>query len=106
MGGVIAIDVQNSSGVSRNWHYDLGVELAGNDYDFYTVVTHELAHLFGFGVSNAFSTDISGSAFTGANAVSLYGGTVPLTGANTGLPTSPARRFSPNAAQTVARPVA
>jgi hypothetical protein len=79
-GGVIAIDVQNSSGVSRNWHYDLGVELAGNDYDFYTVVTHELAHLFGFGVSNAFSTDISGSAFTGANAVSLYGGTVPLTG--------------------------
>jgi hypothetical protein len=77
-GGVIAIDVQNSSGVSRNWHYDLGVEPADNDYDFYTVVTHELAHLFGFGVSNAFSTDVSNNAFTGDNAVSLYGGSVPL----------------------------
>ena len=77
-GGVIAVDVKNSSGVPRNWHYDLGVEPAGNDYDFYTVVTHELAHLFGFGVSNAFSADVSNNFFTGANAQALYGGSVPL----------------------------
>ena len=77
-GGVIAIDVQNNSGVARNWHYDLGVEPAGNDYDFFTVVTHELAHLFGFGVSNAFSADVSNNAFTGAHAQALYGGSVPL----------------------------
>jgi len=77
-GGVIAVDVQNSSGVPRNWHYDLGVEPAGNVYDFYTVVVHELAHLFGFGVSNAFSADVSNNAFIGANAQALYGGSVPL----------------------------
>lgn len=78
-GGVIAIDVVNSSGVPRNWHYDLGAEPMGNAYDFYTVVVHELAHLFGFGVSNAFALDIDSSGnFIGANAQALYGGPVPL----------------------------
>jgi hypothetical protein len=78
-GGVIAVDVRNDAAdAPRNWHYDIGSKPAPNAYDFYTVVTHELAHLFGFGVSNAFSNDISNNAFTGANAVSLYGGSVPL----------------------------
>lgn len=79
-GGVIAIDIQNSSGVPRNWSYDLGAAPAANNYDFYTVVTHELAHLLGFGVSNAFSADISNNAFVGANVQSLYGGPAPLAG--------------------------
>ncbi|WP_145434127.1 hypothetical protein [Lacipirellula limnantheis] len=79
-GGVIAVDVRNSAGIARNWNFDLGVEPPLNDYDFYTVVTHELAHLFGFGVSNAFSTDIADNAFVGTNAVALYGGAVPLAG--------------------------
>jgi hypothetical protein len=79
-GGVIALDVQNSSGVPRNWHFDLDSDPAPNSYDFYTVVTHELAHLFGFGVSNAFSNNISENYFTGAHAQQLYGGTVPLAG--------------------------
>jgi len=81
-GGFIAVDIQNSSGVPRNWHFDLGTSPSAGSYDFYTVVTHELAHLFGFGISNAFSKDkdASGSFFIGANAQALYGGTVPLTG--------------------------
>ena len=77
-GGYIAVDTQNSSGVPRNWNFDLSVEPAADEYDFYTVVTHELAHLLGFGVSSAFSTDVSGNSFIGANAQALYGGPVPL----------------------------
>jgi hypothetical protein len=84
-GGVLAIDVKNSVGAPRNWHYDLSTPPALDEYDFYTMVTHELAHLFGFGISPAFSADIVTNSetdakyFTGANAQSLYGGTVPLT---------------------------
>ena len=59
---------------------NLGADPEANEYDFYTVATHELAHLFGFGVSNAFSTDISNNDFIGANVVSLYGGPAPLSG--------------------------
>ena len=48
-GGVMAVDVKNSSGVARNWHFDLNTSPEPGDYDFFTVATHELAHLFGFG---------------------------------------------------------
>ena len=77
-GGVMAVDVKNSSGVARNWHFDLNTSPEPGDYDFFTVATHELAHLFGFGVSNAFSADVLNNTFTGATAQALYGGTVPL----------------------------
>ena len=82
-GGVIAVDVENSSGAPRNWHYDLDAKPAADEYDFYTVVTHELAHLFGYGVSSAFTHDIfrespTTAYFTGEITQNLYGGTVPM----------------------------
>lgn len=79
-GGVIAVDVANSSGAARNWHFDVNSAPSLDEYDFLTVVTHELAHLLGFGVSPAFSADVSDNMFTGAHAQALYGGTVPLAG--------------------------
>lgn len=81
-GGFIAVDIQNSGGIPRNWHYNVNAEVPLGAYDFYTTVTHELAHLFGFGISTAFSADIVNNSFTGSNAQALYGGSVPLTSNN------------------------
>jgi hypothetical protein len=86
-GGVIAVDVQKSLNVPRVWHYDLGSAPSPGSYDFYTVATHELAHIFGFGTSSAFTNDIlrmynppteNTAFFTGAISQQLYGGTVPM----------------------------
>ncbi|BBO34095.1 hypothetical protein PLANPX_3707 [Lacipirellula parvula] len=77
-GGVIAVDTLDTSGAARSWHYDLSTIPDEGEYDFYTVVTHELAHMLGFGTSAAFSADISNNMFAGANSQALYGGPVPL----------------------------
>jgi hypothetical protein len=93
-GGVLAIDVQNSAGVPRNWHYDHSAPPALDEYDFYTMVTHELAHLFGFGTANSFANDVlreseTTAYFTGELTQQLYGGSVPMY-----VPPNPAPNFT------------
>lgn len=77
-GGVIAFDIRNSSNEPRSWHYDVETPPPSNTYDFYTVATHELSHLFGFGTSAAFSADVVNKQFIGATTQTLYGGPVPM----------------------------
>lgn len=77
-GGVIAFDVRNSNNEARNWHYDFAAAPPSNAYDFHTVATHELAHLFGFGTSAAFTADVANKQFVGAVTQTLYGGPVPM----------------------------
>lgn len=71
-GGAISFDTLT------NWHF--GLTTAGldfNEYDFYSVAVHELAHVLGFGTSASFDR-LASDTFTGGNAMSVYGGAVPL----------------------------
>lgn len=63
-----------------NWSFD-GTP-AANETDFYTVATHELGHVLGFGIASQWNALISGNQFTGANARAANGGTNPLISLN------------------------
>ncbi|WP_310446202.1 PEP-CTERM sorting domain-containing protein [Thiobacillus sp.] len=61
-GGSITFD---SAGT--NWHFGLTTAgLDNNEFDFYSVAVHELAHLLGFGASDSFDNLISNGSFIGA----------------------------------------
>jgi MYXO-CTERM domain-containing protein len=47
-------------------------------FDFYSIVLHEMGHVLGLGASDAWDHDVSGTSYTGANAMAAYGGPVPL----------------------------
>ena len=60
-GGSISFD-----SIGTNWHFGTTTTgLDSDEFDFYSVAVHELAHLLGFGNSDAFSNRISGSNFVG-----------------------------------------
>lgn len=64
---------------ATNWYF--GTDESGlgfSQYDFYTVVMHEMIHMLGFGQSDAFTADSSGGQFVGSNVQALVGGPVAL----------------------------
>ncbi len=66
-----------------NWFF--GTDVAGlqfSQYDLFSVATHEIFHILGFGQSNAFTADISGSQFIGSNVQAVAGGPVSLNAVN------------------------
>lgn len=66
-----------------NWYY--GTDASGlqfSQYDLFSVATHEIFHMLGFGQSNAFTADTSGSQFVGSNVQSVAGGPVALNAVN------------------------
>lgn len=72
-GGAITFDS------SADWFFgSTTTGMTSSQTDFLSVATHELAHVLGFGTSNAFTGHISGTNFTGTNAEASYGGPVPL----------------------------
>jgi hypothetical protein len=66
---------------TTNWHFGSDPP-PGDRFDFFSVATHELLHIFGFGASDSFNRNISGTSFVGPNATAVFGGPVPL---NAGL---------------------
>ena len=78
-GGAITFDTNPSS----PWHFGATTSGLGGSNDFLSVATHEVAHLFGFGTSDAFQDLVTaGQAFAGPASVALYdgAGNVPLAG--------------------------
>jgi hypothetical protein len=71
-GGSLSFD----SFTSWYWESDASA-LSGNTVDFYTVATHELGHMLGFGTAQQFSNLISGNTFTGSHAAAANGGAAP-----------------------------
>lgn len=87
-GGSISFDA-----VGTNWYFDndIGtVDVPGGQFDFFSVATHELFHLMGFGNTSAppsavngttytnWSSFITGSTFTGPGSMAEEGGAVAL----------------------------
>jgi hypothetical protein len=68
-----------------SWYFDSDITtvesgLMAGKSDFFSVATHELAHLLGFGTSASWSALVSNGTFTGNASTINFGGNVILTG--------------------------
>lgn len=65
-----------------DWDFSINEAAAPGKVDFVAVATHELAHVFGFGLAPSWRRYISGSNFTGPKASAAYqgGNRVPVDG--------------------------
>jgi hypothetical protein len=85
-GGTIAFDTSTNWDFETNLYPDAsiitdgspGVTITAND--FYSVALHELAHVLGFGTSDAWRAQVSNGAFTGSASAAVHGADVPLFG--------------------------
>jgi hypothetical protein len=73
-GGAITFDRD----ASTNWHYDHQSAPSFGESDFFSVAIHELGHALGLGASDNWNNWISGTNYTGPQAVAEFGGQIPL----------------------------
>ncbi len=74
-GGMVTFDS------TTNWNFKAGLP-AANEFDFQSVATHELMHLFGFGLGEpAFARHVVGGNFVGPNILAVAPHGVPVLGA-------------------------
>ena len=69
-GGSITFDT------TTNWNFSTNGP-GSQQIDFYTVATHELAHVLGFGTAQQYNQYVSGDIFFGPNATAANGGQYP-----------------------------
>lgn len=65
--------------INANWYF--GVEpfgMTSTQNDLYAIAQHEFIHLLGFSQAASYENQISGGAFLGETAMSVFGGPVPL----------------------------
>ena len=66
--------VDDFATMSAYWHFDSTTLPSQNQNDFYSVALHELLHTIGFGTSETWDLQASGTTWSGANAKALNGG--------------------------------
>jgi|GEM_PF-2660688 len=71
------LSLTNSS--EYTWYSGLSDEVPDGEVDLYSVVLHELGHVFGIGTSDAWDARIVGDHFVGDHVVSLLPGGVQVT---------------------------
>ena len=69
-GGSLAFDTDS------NWNFSANTPVDGQ-VDFYTVATHELGHVLGFGTAPEFSSFTVNGRFAGSASIAANGGTPP-----------------------------
>ncbi|MEZ6062652.1 MAG: GEVED domain-containing protein [Planctomycetaceae bacterium] len=75
-GGALAFTTALDAG--QSWNFGTGAPGA-NQYDFFSVAVHEMAHLLGFGLAPSYMRLVNASnQFTGTKSRQLFGGNVPL----------------------------
>lgn len=55
------------------WHYDHTTAVGVGENDFYSVALHELLHAVGVGTSDSWTSQTSGTNWTGTNVIALMG---------------------------------
>lgn len=71
-GGAMAIDIDS------NWNLDHVTEPTTGEADLYSVILHELGHIFGLGTAHSWDNLIVAGEFTGIRSVAEFGNNVPL----------------------------
>jgi hypothetical protein len=75
-GGSISFDTTEPSpeGTPRDWHYGIDTAPSTGQTDFLSIAVHELAHVLGFGLSDVYDNQISGSTYQGPATTEINGG--------------------------------
>lgn len=55
------------------WHFDHTTPVAAAKFDFYSVALHEMTHALGFGASDMWDAQVSGTNWLGVNVIALTG---------------------------------
>jgi len=67
-----------NEGPGSGWYTGIDENAIGYGYDLFSTALHELGHILGVGAADTWLAQISDGYFYGENAVSVYGGPVPV----------------------------
>jgi hypothetical protein len=63
----------SASTLDAYWHFDHTAPVPAGKFDFYSVALHEMIHTLGFGTSDTWDAQVSGTNWLGANVIALTG---------------------------------